>query len=138
MSNLNVPSAPASASSWTALATINFAAFLALRNDGNGSTLGLPGHTMLLPNTVTSNVKLPVGKQENYQASVKLSRVVTTPASLLVNPAARITIEVIVKAPKSCEQQEILDAVYDATSLLANEKVHRDLFLRGVALHNVA
>lgn len=136
MSNLNVPYTPSSIGTWSALAPVNFGAFALLRSDGSGSTLGLPSHTMMAVNTVTCNVKPPIGKQESYIVAVKLTRNALTGATN-ANPNPRITVEMIVKAPKGTSQDEIRDAVYDHASLVATQQVHTDLIVRGIPLRNV-
>lgn len=104
-----------------------------LSSDGRSATLALPGNTMAQVNTVTTVVKPPVGKQEVYTTNIKLVRAMPD-AATVANPTPRITLSLEAKIPKGAAAQDITDAVYDLYCLLAQGKVHKTLFVDGVAL----
>lgn len=122
-------------SQWGVPPVINWGEQLVLlSNDGRNSTLALPGNTMTKLNQLGSYVKPPTGRQEVYTVGLKLTRdvVVATPSPN--NPRPRITINLEGKFPKGVSDTDITDAVYDLYTLLSQGKVHKTLFVDGVAV----
>lgn len=105
-----------------------------LSSDGRNSVLALPGNTMTKINQIQSVVKPPVGKQEVYNIGLKLTRSVEVATPSAANPNPRITLDMIAKIPKGVSDSDVTDAIYDLYVLLAQGKVHKTLFVDGIAL----
>lgn len=105
-----------------------------LSNDGRSSTLALPGNTMTKLNQLGSYVKPPTGRQEVYTVGIKLTRDVSVLQPSAANPKPRITLNLEGKFPKGVSDTDVTDAIYDLYTLLSQGKVHKTLFVDGVAV----